>query len=106
MGTFQDIDKGLVVIFLSYLFHTKGLKPSTISHYRSALSRPLLDYFGIDLSCQKVQLLLRGMRIRRPHEASKPQWSLSKVLSHLESSTISTETSSLRKTAFLLLLAT
>jgi len=47
------------------------------------------------------------MRIRRPHEPSpKPQWSLSKVLSHLESSTISTETSSLRKTAFLLLLAT
>ena len=67
----------------------------------------MLDYFGIDLNCQKIQFLLRGMRIRRHHEPSpKPQWSLSKVLSHLESSTISTETSSLRKTVFLLLLAT
>ena len=105
--TFQDIDKGLVVKFLSYLFHTRGLKPSTVSHYRSALSRPLFEFFGINLNCQKIQYLLRGMKIRRPHEPSpKPQWSLTKVLSFLESSTISTETSSLRKTAFLLLLAT
>ena len=44
------------------------------------------------------------MRIRRPHEPSpKPQWSLNKVLSLLETSHTSSETSSLRKTAFLLL---
>ena len=35
---FEDIDKGLVASFLSHLFHVKKLKPSTISHYRSALS--------------------------------------------------------------------
>ena len=48
---FEDIDKGIVVSFLSHLFHVKKLKPSTISHYRSALSRPLLDYFKVDLNC-------------------------------------------------------
>ena len=96
-----------MINFLSYLFHKRRIKPSTISHYRSALSRPLLDYFGYDLDCHRIQLLLRGMRIRRPHEPSpKPQWSLNKVLSLLETSYTSTETSFLRKKAFLLLLAT
>ena len=105
--TFQNIDKSLAASFLSHLFHIKRLKPTTVSHYRSAIAKPLLDHFGIDLNCQKIQSLLKGMRIRRPHEPSpKPQWSLSKVLSLLESAIISTETSSLRKTAFLLLLAT
>ena len=47
------------------------------------------------------------MRIRRPSEPSpKPQWSLNKVLTLLENIVNSNETISLRKTAFLLLLAT
>ena len=93
--------------FLSHLFHVKKLKLSTISHYRSALSRPLLDYFKVNLNCPQIQFLLRGMRIRRPHEPSpKPQWSLTKVLTLLEKVINSTETCSPRKTTFLLLLAT
>ena len=104
---FEDINKSTVISFLSHLFHVKKLKPSTISHYRSALSRPLLEYFKQDLNCPKVQLLIRGMRIRRPNEPSpKPQWSLNKVLSLLENIVNFNETISLRKTAFLLLLAT
>merc|ERR1712082_46754 len=80
------------------------LKPSTISHYRSALSRPLSEYFKEDLNCPKIQFLLRGMKIRRPHEPSpKPQWSLNRVLTLLESIINPTETCSLKKTAFLLL---
>ena len=43
---FNDIVKSVVLSFLSHLFHVKRLKPSTISHYRSALSRPLLEYFN------------------------------------------------------------
>ena len=47
------------------------------------------------------------MRIRRPNEPSpKPQWNLGKVLSLLESQASVTETHSLRRTVFLLLLAT
>ena len=37
--TFEDIDKGLVMNFLSHLFHTRRLKPSTISHYLIRLLR-------------------------------------------------------------------
>ena len=104
---FEDINKGTVISFLSHLFHVKKLKPSTISHYRSALARPLLEYFKEDLNCSKIQLLIRGMRIRRPNEPSpKPQWSLNKVLTLLEDIVNSSETISLRKTAFLLFLAT
>ena len=96
-----------MIRFLSHLFHLKRLKPSTISHYRSALSKPLLEYFNQDLNCPRIQCLSRGMRIRRPHEPSpKPQWSLNKVLTLLENVVNSSETTSLRKTAFLLLLAT
>ena len=104
---FKDIKKGTVLRFLSYLFHTKRLKPSTIAHYRSALSQPLLAYFNIDLRCNIVHCMLRAMRIQRPHyPLPRPAWKLSRVLSFLESSTSTSETSSLRKTAFLLLLAT
>ena len=104
---FEDINKSIVINFLSHLFHVKKLKPSTISHYRSALSRPLLEYFKEDLNCSTIQLLIRGMRIRRPNEPSpKPQWSLNKVLTLLEGIVNPSETISLRKTAFLILLAT
>ena len=97
----------MAISFLSHLFHVKKLKPSTVSHYRSALSRPLKEYFNIDLTCNTVHSLLRGMKIRRPHEPSpKPQWNLGRVLSLLESQASSSETHSLRRTVFLLLLAT
>ena len=49
----EDINKGTVISFLSHLFHVKKPKPSTISHYRSAHSRPLLEYFKEDLNCSK-----------------------------------------------------
>ena len=108
IGTkFEDINKETVVRFLSHLFHVRNLKPSTITLYRSALSRPLLIYFEVNLNCDSIRYLLRGMTVRRPKEPSpKPQWSLHKVLTLLENIINHTETSSLRKTAFLLLLAT
>ena len=63
---FNDIEKGVVINFLSHLFHTKGLRPSTVSHYKSAVSRPLKDYFNIDLTCDLVSSLLKGMKVKRP----------------------------------------
>ena len=104
---FDDINPAIVLRFLSFLFYTKGLKPSTVCHYRSALTRPLLAYFNIDLRVPEVNAMLRAMKIQRPNEPSpRPAWKLSKVLSYLESLDTSSETNSLRKTAFLLLLAT
>ena len=104
---FDDINFTIVLRFFSFLFYTKGLKPSTVCHYRSALARPLLAYFNIDLRVPEVNAMLRAMKIQRPNEPSpRPAWKLSKVLSYLESLDTSSETNSLRKTAFLLLLAT
>ena len=37
---FNNLEKGVVINFLSHLFYTKKLKPSMVLHYRSALSRP------------------------------------------------------------------
>ena len=97
----------VVMQFFSYLFYSKGLKPSTISHYRSALSQPLMIYFNIDLGVQAVQFMLRAMKLQRPNEpSSRPAWNLSKVLTYLENVDTTSIVQSLRKTAFLLLLAT
>ena len=104
---FENIKIDIVLRFFSFLFYTKGLKPSTVCHYRSALARPLLEYFNIDLRLPEVNSMIRAMKIQRPIEPSpRPAWKLSKVLSYLESLNISSEMHSLRKTAFLLLLAT
>ena len=104
---FNCIIIDVVMQFFSYLFYSKGLKPSTISHYRSALSPPLMIYFNIDLRVKAVRDQLRAMRLQRPNEpSSRPAWSLSKVLTYLESIDTTSIIQSLRKTAFLLLLAT
>ena len=51
--------------------------------------------------------MLRAMKIQRPHEPTpRPAWKLSKVLTHLDTLNTDSEANSLRKTAFLLLLAT
>ena len=90
------------------MFHEKNLKPSTISHYRSALALPLKLKFDIDLRVQEISQMLRAMYLQRPKTVSTaPSWKLSTVLEFLEKATeIPSETSSLRKAAFLLLLAT
>ena len=104
---FKDINIDIVLRFFSFLFYTKGLKPSTVSHYRTALTQPLLAYFKIDLKVPAVHSMLRAMKIQRPHEPTpRPAWNLNKVLTHLESLNTNSESSLLKKTAFLLLLAT
>ena len=105
--SFEDITIDVVLRFLTFLFYTKGLKPSTVSHYRSALAQPLLIYFNIELKVQAVLSMLRAMKLQRPHEpSSRPAWKLSKVLNYLETLDTNTVVQSLRKTTFLLLLAT
>ena len=66
----EHIDKVTVISLLSQIVHVRRLKPSTISHYRSAPPSPLSEYFKEDLNCPKIQFLLTGMKIRRTHEPS------------------------------------
>ena len=64
-------------------------------------------YFNIDLRVQAVQSMLRARKLLRPNEpSSRPPWNLSKVLTYLKNLDTTSIVQSLRKTAFLLLLAT
>ena len=103
-----EINLGDVLNFLTYLFHDKKLKPSTVAHYRSALTAPLRLQFNIDLHDPAVSVLIKGMFVQRPNDPrSAPSWSLNKVLALLDELTGYLPMEKLlQKTAFLLLLAT
>ena len=108
----QNIEFQHVINFLTHLFHVKALKPTTIAHYRSALTLPLKLKWNIDLRVPEVNSLIRAMTLQRPKSiTTAPSWKLSSVLDLLEKGTeptseISAEIMCLRKAAFLLLLAT
>ena len=94
--------------FLLKLFND-GLKPATVNHYKSSISKPLLARFGIDLRIPEARDLIWAMYQKRPNKPSQdPHWDLNKVLKYIDEDMpedLSNE-DLLRKTAFLLLLAT
>ena len=105
---FEEITVTTVISFLTQLFHEKHLSPNTVAHYKSALAVPLQVHFNIDLNTTAFKNLLRAMYLQRPNQpVSAPAWSLDKVLTFMEGLTnpVSLEML-LRKTAFLLMLAT
>ena len=107
-NNFRRITLKRALQFLIYLFDEKGLKPTTIENYRSALAVPLKLRFNIDLHDPAVPILLRAMSLERPASPPKaPAWCLNTVLTHIDElpKKIDTETT-LQKSAFLLLLAT
>ena len=105
---FKDISLPHVINFLSFLFYHKNLSPKTVAQYRTALAKPLRLFFGIDLIVPAMADLLKSMGLQRPSiPVSAPSWSLNKVLTFLdELPTPLTQVMLLRKTAFLLMLAT
>ena len=104
---FNNIDLDLVISFLASLFKDKKRKASTISQYRTALTQPLFLYFNIDIRVNCVGTLLRSIKLKNPQEPpTRPTWNLNRVLSHLDTLDVSIEFNLLRKSAFLLLLAT
>ena len=106
--SFEQVTIDSVLHFLYFLFYTRKLSLSTVALYRTALSVPMLIYFQIDLNVKAVTDLLRGMSHERPKKPpSTPTWSLNKVLTFLENlNNNMNQTMLLKKTAFLLLLAT
>ena len=105
---FEKVTVGTVLQFFMFLFRERHLKPSTVAHYRTALTVPLKEHYNIDLKVTEVADLIRGMWIERPNKpVSAPAWSLNKVLDFIEKLDDQPgETMLFRKTAFLLLLAT
>ena len=88
--------------------HLKGLKPSTVEHYKTALTKPLLAKYGIVLNSDDYRDLIRNFKGERPNRVVEdPHWNLNKVLSYIdEMPDHLSDQDLLRKTAFLLLLAT
>ena len=105
---FSEVTTASVLQFLTYLFYEKHLKPGTIAHYRTALTVPMEMHFQINLKSQAIANLIRSMYIQRPNKpVTAPTWSLNKVLEFLDKQHKRLDkVSLLRKTAFLLLLAT
>ena len=96
-----------VIRFLVSLFKS-NLKATTVNHYKTALTKPILAAFNIDIKTQELSDLIRSMQIVRPSLPSvEPQWNLNKVLNHINvNNLILSDRDLLRKSAFLLLLAT
>ena len=105
---FEEITAATVISFLTQLFQERHLSPNTVAHYKSALAVPLQVHFNIDLNTTAFRNLLKAMYLQRPNQpVSTPAWSLDKVLTFMEGLTnpITLEML-LKKTAFLLMLAT
>ena len=72
--------------FLVFLFEVKGLSPSTIKGYRSAISRTLVLSGGPDFGSNEfISLLVRNFSLERPRQkVLVPQWDLGLVLASLK----------------------
>ena len=95
--------------FLKKLFIKDNLKPSTILKYKTAIATPLLAKFNINIKIPEASQLMNAMKRARPDIPSKdPHWNLNKVLKFIDEEIPDSPPLSLllRKTAFLLLLAT
>ena len=105
--SFKDVTISSVLQFLTFLFYEKHLKPGTVAHYKTALTVPLRMHFNINLKSDAIGDLIRSMFLQRPNKpVSAPAWNLNRVLEFLDNDNRSDKGSLLRKTAFLLLLAT
>ena len=103
----DEVSMSDVINFLMSLFNS-NLKASTVSHYKTALSKPLLAVFNIDIKIPEVKDLIKAMQIERPNLPSEdPQWNLNKVLTYINDMPQPlSDRDLLRKAAFLILLAT
>ena len=89
------------------LFIRRQLKPTTVEKYKTALMKPLRSC-GIDLNIEETSDFIRALKILRPDQPSQdPHWNLNKVLKYIDEEMPDhlSDEELLRKTAFLLLLA-
>ena len=100
-----SLSSSLVLDFLSFLFHQKGLSPASISVHWAALSDPLKFGFNISVDARSLELLRRGFFLRRPPVRRQANsWSLQAVLDSLPATAPSAE-QAFEKALFLLAMA-
>jgi len=105
------LSEPLLLAFIQSLKLEKGFASQTIAAYKSALSFPLREAFGLDLSSEHFSLLLKSIFLDKP--PSRPnviRWDLCKVLRLLRSTRFNSPNITLEdllsKTLFLTALAT
>ena len=103
----EEVSISDVIRFFVNLFNS-NLKASTVNHYKTALTKPLLAAFNIDIKIQEIKDLIKAMQIARPSlPTEEPQWNLNKVLTYINDMPQPlSDRNLLRKAAFLLLLST
>ena len=107
----RSISKKDMLHFCLYLSRIKKLRGSTILNYRSSLARPILLSTGVDLTDSDFKDLDKALYLAAPPLKRRiPEWDVDKVLSLLMTpkycSTSAKPLDLLRKTVFLLALAT
>ena len=103
----EEVSISHVIRFFVHLFNS-DLKASTVNHYKTALTKPLLAAFNINIKLSEMKDLIKGMQIMRPSlPTEEPQWDLNKVLTYINDMPQPlSDRDLLRKAAFLILLAT
>ena len=83
------VSQETILSFLRYLFFDRKLAPSTVSSYRSALAKPLLLLFHIDVSANPFVDCIRALFNLRPSSPSRKfSWSLDRVLDFILSNSL------------------
>ena len=73
-----------VLEFFMYLFYEADLAPSTVQHFKTALTEPLRA-LGVEIKIPDFSKLMKAMEIERPRRPStNPQWSLNTVLRYID----------------------
>ena len=99
------ISQGVVLDFLSYLFHDLGLSSPTVASHWSAIAEPLRVACNLMINERILTQQRRGFFIQRPApRRPPPSWSLQRVLDSLSSSPNSHE-SIFRRALFLTAMA-
>ena len=88
------INLDLVLRFLLFLFTDRGYQVNTIASIKSALVKPLMVGFKLDINDIACSDVLRSMWLKRPGRPFvEPQWDLDRVLDFVSSSNFNVNTS-------------
>jgi len=103
----KELSEEVVLAFMKFLFIERKFSPATVITYKTALAKPLLWAFDIDVSTQIFSDFYRALQNLRPATRSiSPKWSLDEVLLHLCSEEFNSKPSLVKLTMKLLFLLT
>ena len=77
----QEVNRETFAAFMRFLFLDKRLAPQTIASYKTALAKPMMFGWGINVLDDFFSGTLRAFHLQRPAVPMRPiSWSLDPVL--------------------------